>query len=139
MIILDTNVVSETIKPLPDIAVRKWLIHATMQDLYVTAITEAELRYGIEILPSGKRKDELSRSINSALAKAFENRILPFDGEAAKLYAVIGAHRRRIGRPIDDFDCQIAAIARTKGAALATRNVRDFDECGITIIDPWQA
>jgi predicted nucleic acid-binding protein len=106
-------------------------------DLYTTAITLAEIRYGIERLPDGRRKDVLRITTDNVFA-AFEERVLPFDATAAVQYATIVSDRDRAGQPIDGFDAQIAAICRTRRAALATRNGKDFHGTGIDVIDPWQ-
>ena len=100
-------------------------------------MTEAELRTGIAILPAGLRREGLKAALDATIAEDFEGRILPFDSDAAKTYAEIAAGRRSSGRPIADADCQIAAIARSMGAMVATRNIRDFDGCGVPVINPW--
>lgn len=137
MIILDTNVVSEMLRPAPDNAVATWLSAADGASVYLTAVTEAELRYGALVMPAGRRRDALSAALDLILTEDFAGRVLPFDGAAAKTHAEIAAARRSTGRPISQFDCQIAAIARVAGATLATRNVKDFDGCGVDIVDPW--
>ena len=121
-------------------AVATWLGNQLAADLYTTAVVEAELRNGAGRLPAGRRRNLLFQSIDLVLANYFPNRILPFNRPAARYYAVIMAHRRAIGRPMEghELDCQIAAIARVYGAAVATRNVRDFTDCGIEIINPWE-
>ena len=138
MIILDTNVVSEMLRPQPDAGVAAWLSAQDGAQVHLTAVTEAELRYGIALLPQGRRRDDLAEAMRAILTEVFRNRILPFDSAAADLYAAIGANRRAAGRPISQFDCQIAAIARLHGATLATRNTADFADCGIAIVDPWR-
>ena len=105
--------------------------------LFTTAITEAELFFGAALLPAGRRRQALEAVITQLLATRFEERILPFDSAAAREFADIAANRRRVGRPIGEADARIAAIARSRGAALATRNVGDFADCGIDLIDPW--
>ena len=138
MIILDTNLVSETLRPQPDQAVAQWMASIPNSELFITAISAAELLYGVAILPPGRRRDTLGRRIEEILTTAFSSRMLPFDTDAAKSFAEIGAKRRRQGRPIEKLDAQIAAIVASKGATLATRNVRDFADCGIDLIDPWR-
>jgi toxin FitB len=138
MIILDTNVVSELLRAKPAPTVEAWLAGQDGADIYLTAISAAELRYGVAVLAKGKRRDALAEAVNGILREDFRDRILPFDSAAAIEYADIGAQRRAAGRPISQFDCQIAAIARAHGAAMATRNVDDFEGCGIGLIDPWQ-
>lgn len=137
MILLDTNVVSELLRSSPDPAVLDWVSARDGDRLYLSAVTEAELRYGVAILPDGRRKDALAAMIESVLQEDFAGRILAFDGLAAIAYASIGASRKAAGRPISQFDCQIAAIARANAAGLATRNQQDFEGCGIELIDPW--
>lgn len=137
MIILDTNVVSELLRPQPEPRVEAWLAAQDGADIYLTAISEAELRYGVVCMAKGKRRDLLSNAVDGMVREDFRDRILPFDSAAAREYARIGAERRTAGRPISQFDCQIAAIGRALGAAVATRNAKDFEGCGITVIDPW--
>ena len=137
MIILDTNVISELLRPAPSPEVEAWLSNQEGALIFFTAIGEAELRQGVAMLPSGKRRTALTRAIEAILDEDFRERILPFDRAAARTYAAIAAERRALGRPISQFDCQIAAIARANQAAVATRNTSDFKECGITLIDPW--
>ncbi len=138
MIVLDTNVVSELLRPAPD---RQVEVRLSVQDgamVYFTAVGEAELRHGVAILPAGRRRSALCGAIEGILGEDFRDRILPFDRAAARAYAAIAAERRAAGRPVSQFDCQIVAIARTHGAAVATRNKGDFDGCGIVVIDPWR-
>ena len=135
--VLDTNVVSELMREAPRGEVLAWVDARPWHELFVTAVTEAEVRTGVAILPAGKRRLGLMQTANRIFADIFAQRVLPFDGAAASAYAEITAGRRAIGRPISQLDCQIAAIARCRGAALATRNVRDFEETGIEVLDPW--
>lgn len=137
MIIVDTNVISELMRPSPEPAVLGWLRRRADDDLCTTAITAAEVRYGIARLPAGRRKDELLRTADEVFG-AFPDQVLPFDIAAAHEYADIVADRERAGTPIDGFDGQIAAICRVNGAQLATRNTRDFDSVGIPVTDPWR-
>jgi toxin FitB len=137
MILLDTNIVSEVVKSAPNQHVLAWLAAEPTSGLFITTITEAELRYGVALLTPGRRRDSLAASIEKTLAVEFADRILPFDSSAAISYAEIAAGRRRSGRPISQFDAQIAAIARSRGAELATRNEADFADCGIEVINPW--
>ena len=136
MIIVDTNVVSELMRLSPDTRVRDWVNARAPGELYTTAVTVAEIRYGLERLPDGRRKESLLATATEVFA-AFSEFIQPFDADAAAWYATIVAGRDRLGLPIDGFDAQIAAICRTRGAALATRNAKDFRETGIDVIDPW--
>jgi predicted nucleic acid-binding protein len=139
MILLDTNVVSELMKSAPDRRVETWLASLPSSSLFTTTIVEAELRYGAAVLPPGRRRESLIADIDGMLTEEFANRILPFDSAAAVAYAAISAERRRAGRPISQLDAQIAAVARSRGAVLATRNGTDFEDCGIKIINPWSA
>ena len=137
MILLDTNVVSELMRPSPDSGVLDWAAQQPAPNLHISAITEAELRYGAEILSHGRRRDVLLDEIEEMLRDDFDGRVIPFDSFAAKSYAAIAATRRAAGRPISVADCQIAAIARSLGAVVATRDVNDFEGCGIEMINPW--
>ncbi|MGH3545190.1 MAG: type II toxin-antitoxin system VapC family toxin [Mycobacteriales bacterium] len=137
MIIVDTNVVSELMKPSPYPGVQNWIRARHGSRLHTTSITVAEIRYGIERLPAGRREDVLVTTADKVFA-AFSDQILPFDAAAAIRYSVIVAARDRSGEPIDGFDAQIAAMCRTHGATLATRNLKDFYLTGIELADPWQ-
>lgn len=139
MILLDTNVISELMKPAPSPVVEAWLGAQPIAGLFTTTITEAELRYGIALLPAGKRRKNLAAAVEAMLLEDFSDRILPFDSSAAVAYAAIAARRDELGRPISQFDAQIAGIARSHGATLATRNFGDFDACGIDVINPWES
>ena len=137
MIILDTNVLSEALRPRPEPRVIDWLAGQAAASLFITTITQAEILYGIAILDPGQRREDLYASAIAMFAEDFAGRILGFDMDAAPVFAAIAADRRRAGRPISQFDAQIAAIARSRGAALATRTQRDFEMCGIELVDPW--
>ena len=137
MLLLDTNVVSELMRPAADRAVPRWLAAQPQAGIYICAITEAELRVGVALLPEGRRRDALAADVEAMVAEDFGGRTLPFDSAASAEYAKIVAARRRAGRPIAVFDAQIAAIARSRGASLATRNVADFEGTGIVVINPW--
>jgi toxin FitB len=137
VIVVDTNVVAELMRPSPAPQVREWVSPQAPGELCTTAITVAEIRYGLERLADGRRKDSLLAAATEVFA-AFSEYIQPFDAGAAIWYATIVAHRDRLGLPIDGFDAQIAAICRTRGAALATRNAKDFRDTGVDMIDPWQ-
>ena len=137
MILLDTNVVSELMRSSPHPAAEVWVARRAAASLFFSAVGEAELRYGIAIMPAGRRRDKLASEIEAMLREDFAGRVLPFDSDAARAYAEIAAARRAVGRSVSQADAQIAAIARSRGMAVATRNVRDFDDMGIDIIDPW--
>ena len=139
MIILDTNVLSELLRPSPARQVEAWLSTQDGTQVYFTTIGEAELRHGVAIMPAGKRRAELSKAIEGMLSEDFRDRILSFDRAAARAYAAIAAERRAAGRPISQFDCQICAIARANDAVIATRNTADFEGCGVVLVDPWGA
>ena len=137
MIVIDTNVVSELMRPAPDPQVIDWFGRQDAARLHLSAVSEAELRRGVAIMPGGRRRDDLRAAIDAMVAEDFADRVLPFDGAAAVAFAAIFAERRTAGRPIGFPDCQIAATARACEAAVATRNGDDFAGCGIDVIDPW--
>lgn len=137
MILLDTNVVSAVMARKPEPNVIRWMDLQPTEDLSLSAVTVAEVRFGLAILPDGQRRRDLEQRFDRFLARGFAHRILPFDREAARLYGDLMARRRRLGRPMSALDGQIAAIARTYDAALATRNRRDFEECDLELIDPF--
>ena len=137
MIVLDTNVLSEALKPLPSSIVLRWLAAQQPLSVFTTSITEAEVLYGVETLPSGKRRIRLLAAVEKMFAEEFAGRILPFDEDAARAFAGIVAARDRAGHPISQLDAMIAAIARSHRAAVATRNTGDFQHCGIDVINPW--
>jgi hypothetical protein len=138
VIILDTNVISELARQVPDPGVLTWLDSLEISEVATTAITAAELRYGVARLPEGHRKRELTVMIRGILTEDFYGRVLPFDERASVRYADIVTGRERIGRPIGVADAQIAAICRDSGATLATRNTPNFEETGIKLVDPWK-
>lgn len=137
MILLDTNVLSELMKPTPAPAVTDWVASRPATTLYTTSITQAEILHGVMLLPAGKRRNAFEAAAEAMFRDDFAGRILAFGTEAAPLYARIAVGRRKAGRPISHFDAQIAAIARVTGATVATRNVPDFEGCGVKIVDPW--
>jgi predicted nucleic acid-binding protein len=137
MILLDTNILSELMRPAPDRLVERWLGEQPDASVFISAITEAELRYGVALLPEGKRRSALAAVVAAMLAEDFAGRVLPFDSAAAVAFAAIAASRRQAGRPIAQADAQIAGIARSRGAVLATRNVADFEGCGIELVNPF--
>lgn len=137
MILLDTNVVSEPLKPRPDPAVVQWLNTQAPEDLYLPAIVAAELYYGWSILPDGRRK-RVSGDLVDRVVNQFEGRVVPFDLSAAVQYGRLMATARSAGAGLPVLDGQIAAIARARGAALATRNVKHFEQTGIPLLNPWE-
>jgi predicted nucleic acid-binding protein len=139
MIILDTNVLSELMRPAPSPLVVAWVAAQPSASLHITSITEAEILHGVLLLPAGRRRAALEAAAVAMFAEDFDDRILAFGSDAAGAYARIAADRRRSGHPISHFDAQIAAIARTAGAALATRNVADFADLGLSVVNPWSA
>lgn len=138
MIILDTNVVSELMRPEPAPQVAGWVRARDRRELCMTAITLAEVRFGIARLPEGRRKQVLLDAADDVF-RAFSDQVLPIDETAAEHYAIIASARERAGRPIPAFDALIAAVCRSRNAALATRNGSDFDGTGIDVVDPWAA
>lgn len=137
--VLDTNVISELMRPAPSQRVVAWVgSHATEQ-MYLTSVVEAELRYGIAILPADDRRTRLAKALEAMLADDFQNDALPFDSAAARVYADFAAHRRAVGRPISHEDCQIAAVTSTASATLVTRDVGDFAGLGLDVVDPFAA
>ncbi len=138
MTIVDTNVISELMRPEPDVRVATWTRLQPYGELFTTSVSEGELRYGIAILPAGRRRRHLASMADEFFRATFTGRILAFDRAAAAAFSEIGARRREAGNPIGSLDCQIAAIAKTHGAALATRDTEDFRECGVSVIDPWK-
>lgn len=137
MIVLDTNVVSELMRRKPSPTVISWLGDQNGTELFTTAITIAEIRYGIARLPAGTRRTQLAEAADEVFA-SFPDQVLPFDVAAATVYATVVAERDRTGAPIDGLDAQIAAICRARRAHLATRNIKDFRETGVGLVDPWQ-
>ena len=139
MIVLDTNVLSELMRSEPDGAVFAWVAAQPRAALYTTSVSKAEILYGIAALPEGRRRTALAAAAEAMFTDDFAGRVLPFDEAAAVHYAEIVAARRREGRAIEAFDAQIAATARVAGADLATRDVGDFADCGLTLVNPWKA
>ena len=139
MIIVDTNVVSELMKSKDqrDARVVTWLDGQTLSAVYTTVTTVAEIMAGLAIMPDGRRRTELLRSAQTIFDTAINGRILPFDHAAALVFSDIQAERRAAGRPIADMDALILSIARVHGATLATRNIRDFADSGVDLVDPW--
>ena len=137
MLVLDTNVVSELMRERPSPEVLRWMDNQLTDNLFVTSITEAEIRTGIAILPEGERQRGLATAADRLFGVFFAERVSPFDSDAAQDYAMLAAERRTSGRPISQSDCQIAAIAHSRGAPVVTRDVDDFEACGLDVVDPW--
>lgn len=138
MILLDTNVVSEAMKPEPDDAVRAWLDDQAAETLYLSSVTVAELMFGIGALPGGKRKDRLAEALEGVM-ELFADRILPFDTGAARRYADLAVRARKAGKGFPTPDGYIAAIAAARDFVVATRDTSAFDAAGLQVIDPWTA
>lgn len=137
MIILDTNVLSALMRSAPDLAVVAWLDRQAPESLWITSITLFETRFGLALLPSGRRRRALERSFTLLLEEDLENRVLDFDAGAVTAAATLAAARQRAGRPADMRDTQIAGIAIARRATLATRNVRHFPDLTVPVVDPW--
>ncbi len=138
MIILDTNVISELMKgDQCSKNVFNWTSKQLISNLFTTTINQAEILYGISILPQGKRRNRLQESADLMFKLDFNERVLPFDQKAAVSFAKIASHRRKIGQAISQADAQIAAICHSHNATLATRNTNDFKHCNIALINPW--
>jgi predicted nucleic acid-binding protein len=138
MVIVDTNVVSEIMRPVPEPTVVRWFSSQANQELHSTAITVAEILFGIELLPAGKRREALRAGAEKMFGVALAGQILPFEDRAARAFSAIASSRHRQGRPISKLDAQIAAIARANHATLATRNTDDFEGCGVLVVNPWE-
>jgi predicted nucleic acid-binding protein len=139
VILLDTNVLSELARSTPAPTVLAWARAVPVAELCTTVITEAELRFGVTLLPAGARRTALTQEIGAVFARVVQSRVLPFDRAVAPIYADLAAERRRRGRSVDLADLQIQAIGRAHAvAAIATRNTSDFADCGVPLIDPWQ-
>ena len=137
--LLDTNVLSELLRAQPHPAVLAWFAEQPADSLFVSAVTQAEMLLGARLLPRSKRRQQLETALDTMFREDFAGRVLPFDSAAAAAYAAVVTARRGAGRPISQFDAQIAAIALSRRAGLATRNVSDFEECGLTLTNPWSA
>jgi predicted nucleic acid-binding protein len=137
MIVLDTNVLSEVLRPVPEPSVLDWLSSQPRASLFITTVTRGEILYGIRLLTAGKRRRGLWDAARKIFDADFADQVLSFDSDAADMYAEIAASRRAEGKPISQFDAMIVAMARSRGASLATRNVKDFEDCGVDVINPW--
>jgi len=138
MIILDTNVISEVMRPAPESRVMRWFDAQAAEDLHITAVTVAEILYGIELVSTSRRRDVLRAGVEKMLSELFADRILTFEDRSARVFSQIASSRRRQGKPITESDAQVAAIARVHGATLATRNPYAFEGCGVRLVNPWE-
>lgn len=136
-LLLDTNVLSELLRTSPDAGVVAWFADQHADALFVSAVTQAEMLFGAALLPDGRRRAQLEQQLNAMFDEDFARRVLPFDADAARIYASVVSSRRQAGRPISQFDAQIAAIALAHRASLVTRNVGDFEGCGLALVNPW--
>ena len=139
MIVLDTNVVSEMMKAAPDESVSGWIAEQAEGSLYITSITQAEILYGIQRLGAGKRRAALEAAVEAMFSEDFAGRVLSFGTDAARAYARIAFQRQHAGKPISQFDAQIAAITFVARATLATRDLAGYEGCGIKLLNPWYA
>ena len=137
MIFLDTNVVSELVRPTPNSYVADWVNSQRAETTFLSVITEAELWYGVKLLPAGRRRNELASDIEWIIEIHLGGRVVDFDRDAVHHFASIYAARRQAGRPIRSRDCMIAATARSYAATVATRDIRGFQDCGIEVVNPW--
>ena len=137
MIVLDTNVLSECWRKSPNIQVLTWLAAQPQASLFTTTVVESEILYGVQLLADGARKDALSLAVKAVFNDNLTGRVLTYDRDAARSYAEIASNRKKMGKPISQFDAMIAAVAHSRGATLATRNVKDFEGCDIQLVDPW--
>ncbi len=137
MIVLDTNIISEIMRPKPDDTVIEWLNQQNSLDLFVNSISIAEISYGLYVLPNGKRKQQLQTRFEQFINNGFQFRILTFDEQAARMYGKVMGEAKRTGHPMSIADGQIAAIALTNDFAVATRNIKDFSYCGVRLVNPF--
>lgn len=138
MIILDTNVVSELMRSSPDSRVLHWFSSQSADDLHITAITMSEIFYGIELISTARRRETVRTAAEKMFETVFVDRILTFEDRAARAFSQIASSRRRQGKPMADFDAQIAAITRVHAATLATKNPYVFEGCGVRMVNPWE-
>ena len=138
MIVVDTNVISEVMRPQPSLLVLNWLNAQESNQLFITTVTLAEIGYGLRILPEGQRRWQLHSLFDKFVAQAFEERVLDFTASAARAYAEIMGYRKEVGHSMSFPDAQIASIAHVLGFALATRNIKDFENCGLELINPFE-
>ena len=135
--LLDSDVLSELLRAAPAPSVLAWFAAQPAETLFVSVVAQAEMQLGASLLPAGKRRSKLEAAVGAMFSEDFEGRVLPFDSAAVAAHVDIVSLRRASGHPISQFDAQIAAIARQNGAKLATRNVDDFENCGISVVNPW--
>ncbi len=138
MFILDTNILSALMSPEPAPAVAAWIADKPIDQLFTVSVCEAEILSGLAILPDGRRRQALQSAARAMFLEDFDGRVLSFDRDAAVAYAELYATRRQAGRPIATLDLMIAAVARSRGAHVVTRDSSGFQGCGLTVIDPWQ-
>ena len=138
MILLDTNVVSELMRPIPHPAVAAYFRAQNLDELFLSAVCEGEIRYGIARLPTGRRRDDLAAAFRAFLDQGFRARVIAYDSACAAGYAAMRVARETVGRPVKIPDLQIAGTALAYRAAVATRNVADFEDCGIVVVNPWE-
>ncbi|OJW30454.1 MAG: VapC toxin family PIN domain ribonuclease [Rhodospirillales bacterium 69-11] len=137
MLVLDTNMLSEIMRPEPERKVADWIVRQQSEELFTAAVCQAEILSGLAVMPSGRRRTELEEAARAMFTDDFDGRVLPFDIEAASAYAKVFAARRNAGRPSGTIDLMLAAIARARGASVVTRNVADFEGVGVAIFNPW--
>lgn len=138
MILLDTNVISEAMRPAPDASITQWIDTQPLDTLYLSTITVAELRSGVALLPAGKRRDALHKSLELRILPQFAGRILPFDFVCTSAYAKVLATARKSGSGIETADALIAAVAIANALSIATRDTSPFLAAGATVINPWK-
>lgn len=139
MLLLDTNVLSELMRPATSPSVAAYLRAQDPETLFTSALCEAEIRYGLARLPEGRRRESLELAFRTFVAEGFGGRVIAFDSACAEAYGALRARREAAGLPVSIPDAMIAATALAYGASVVTRNVSDFDQCGVAVIDPWKA
>ena len=139
MILLDTNIISEVMRPRPDGRVVDWMNATASDSLFVSSVTIAEVHFGLELLPDGGRRIDLESRFEQFMLQGFDQRIVSFDMPAARVYGTLMAHRRKAGTPLASLDGQIVSIARVHGFAVATRNAGHFADCGVELVNPFAA
>jgi len=137
MLVLDTNILSEMMRPEPERKIADWIVRQPSDELFTAAVCQAEILTSLAVVPNGRRRAELEEAAHAMFADDFAGRVLPFDTEAAAAYAKAFAARRQAGRPSGTSDLMLAAIARVRGASVVTRNVADFEGVGVAIVNPW--